>query len=160
MKQLTSTVLRRGRRPAKRGAVARVLRRGTLVALSLLVILGIGVGILLLRLSTGPLSFGRWPEQFASAMADRIGPGWTVTFRDSALELQDGSLAVHATGLDIRDPGGALVMRAPHAVVSVDTVSLLSAQFQPRAMEFRDVQLRAVLNPDGSLSFVPAAEPQ
>ena len=55
-----------------------------------------------------------------------------------------------------------LVLRSPAAVVSIDAKSLLTGTLQPRAIEFRDLQVRAALNRDGSLSFVAAegSEPQ
>src|SRR5215212_10133702 len=67
-----------------------------------------------------------------------------------------------AAGLEVRNPNGHLVLRSPAAVVSIDAKSLLTGTLQPRAIEFRDLQVRAALNRDGSLSFVAAegSEPQ
>jgi hypothetical protein len=72
--------------------------------------------------------------------------------------LEDGSLGFRARGLEVRNPDGAIVLRAPYAVVTVDTLPLLTASVQPRSIELKDLQLRATINPDGSLSFLPAAE--
>ena len=101
------------------------------------------------------MSFGRLPERVAEALAARIGPGWTVTLRNTAIELHGGSPALRANGLDIRAPGGDLVLRAPYALVSVDLMSLLTANLQPKAIEVRDLQLRVLVNRDGSLTFSP-----
>jgi hypothetical protein len=106
------------------------------------------------------LSFGRLPERVAEALAARIGPGWNVTLRNTAIELNEGTPALRANGLDIRAPGGELVVRAPYALVSVNFLSLLTANLQPKAIEVRDLQLRVLVNRDGSLTFspVPAEE--
>ena len=156
MKRLISTTSRR-RGPAKRSAFRRALRGALYVKLGLIVIVGVAFGLLYLRLSAGPLSFGRLPERVAETLAARIGPGWTVTLRNTALELQGGSPALRANGLDVRAPGGELVLRAPYAVVSVDGLSLMTGNLQPKSIEFRDLQLRVLVNRDGSLTFSPGA---
>lgn len=161
MNPLPSTRLRQRwfpRRSRKRGAVSRILRRTLYVKLALLALLSVAVGGLYLRLGFGPLTFEHLPERVASSLAARIGPGWSVGLRNSALQLEDGSLALRATGLDIRNPEGALVLRAPDAIVSVDGWSLLSASLQPRSIEFRDLQLLATVNANGALSFSPSQE--
>jgi hypothetical protein len=161
MKPLPSTKLRQRRwskRSGKRSALSRILRRTLYVKLGLVTVLGLGLGILYLRLGSGPLSFGHLPDRLASSIAARIGPGWNVALRNTALQLENGALALRATDLDIRNPEGALVIRAPDAIVSVDGLSLLTANLQPRSIEFRDLQLLATVNRDGSLSFAPTQE--
>lgn len=142
-------------RSARPSAFRRVLRGALYVKLGLILFLVVAAGGFYLRLAAGPLSFGRLPERVAEALAARIGPGWTVALRNTAIELHDGAPALRASGLDIRAPGGDLVLRAPHAIVSVDGLSLLSANLQPKAIEFRDLQLRVLVNRDGSLTFSP-----
>ncbi|NIX77397.1 DUF3971 domain-containing protein [Microvirga terricola] len=143
------------RDPGKRSALGRVLRGALYLKLGIVLLVVIGLGLLYLRLSAGPMSFGRLPERVADAIAARIGPGWTVTLRNTALELHGGSPALRANGLDIRGPGGDLVLRAPYATVSVDGLSLLIGNLQPKSVEFRDPQLRLLVNRDGSLTFSP-----
>ena len=132
------------------------MRRTLYVKLAVISVLAIGLGVLYLRLSVGPMSLGGLPERFAASLAARIGPGWTVELRETALQLDHGSLALNATGLDIRNPDGALVLRAPQAIVGLDGMSLVAANFQPRSIEFRDLQLRAAIDKDGSFTFATA----
>jgi hypothetical protein len=132
---------------------------GTLYAKLGLLGLVLVVGLVLhARLSAGPISLQGLGSRVAIALAERIGPNWTVTLRDSDLVLEEGSLGLRASGLEVRNPEGALVVRAPYAVVTVEMVPLLTASLQPRSIELHDLHLRASLNPDGSLSFLPAAE--
>ncbi|QFU16359.1 DUF3971 domain-containing protein [Microvirga thermotolerans] len=140
-------------KPAKRSAVRRVIRGALYVKLGLVLFACIALGILYMRLSAGPLSFGRLPERVAEALASRIGPGWSVTLRNTAIGLQGSSPVLMTDGLDVRGPDGALVLRAPSALVSVDGFSLLSGNLQPKSIELRDLQLRVLVNRDGSLTF-------
>jgi hypothetical protein len=113
---------------------------------------------LYLRLAAGPLSFAQLPERVSDAMTAQMGSGWSVSVGDSAIELSDGHPALRASGLEIRNADGVLVLRVPEALVSLDGVALLSAQLQPRSVEFRDLWLRASLGRDGALSFLPGGE--
>lgn len=136
------------------------MRGGFFMGLGVLTAIVLAALLFYVRLSSGPVSFGRLPERISEALASRIGPGWSVTLRDSAIELQDGYPALRANGLDIRDPNGTLVVRAPFAIVSVDGMSLLTASLQPRSIELRDLQIRALVAKDGSLTLVsePSAD--
>ena len=128
-----------------------------LVKLVLALVLGAGLGLGYMRLASGPITFDGLSRQVESSIAARLGPGWHATLRDSAVELDaEGALALRASGLDIRNPEGALVVRAPLAVVSLDTWSLVTATFQARAIDFRDLQLRALVRRDGSIEFAAA----
>jgi hypothetical protein len=162
MKHLTSTILRRVRPGRRRGTWGRILRGTLYVKLGIAIILGLATGLLYLRLSAAPLSFEGLSERVASSIASRIGPGWNVVLRDSALALEDGALALRTSGLEVRNPDGLLVLHSPNAIVGVDTMSLLTGSLQPRLIEFRDLQVRAAVNRDGTLSFVAAEgnEPQ
>jgi hypothetical protein len=132
---------------------------GTLYAKIGLVVVGLAVGAVLhVRLSAGPLSLQGLGNRVASAVAAEIGPGWSVELNDTALELEEGALALRASGLDIRNPDGVVVLRAPYAIVGVELWSLLRANLQPRSIELRDLELQASLNRDGSLSFIVAGE--
>ncbi|HZY22429.1 MAG TPA: DUF3971 domain-containing protein [Beijerinckiaceae bacterium] len=162
MKYLPSTILRRIRRGGRPSQLGSILRGTLYVKLGLAAALGLAAGLLYLRLSAAPLTFEGLSERVADSIASRIGPGWNVVLKDSAFALEEGSVALRTAGLEVRNPDGHLVLRSPAAVVSIDAKSLLTGTLQPRAIEFRDLQVRAALNRDGSLSFVAAegSEPQ
>lgn len=150
---LQETVEPRAPRKARR-------RRRPLLWCSLLLVflLGLGGGLVVLRLSQGPLRIDGLTHQVAEAVAGRFGPGWRVALSDSALELDsESSLALRVGGLDIYNPEGALVVRAPLAVVSLDTWSLLRLSVQPRSIEFRDIEMTALVHDDGSIAFAASA---
>lgn len=136
---------------------ARALCMG--LAVIVVVVLGTAVGGVIWRLSNGPLRIDGMSARVASAIAGSVGPGWRVNLRDSALELDsENSLALRTSGLDIYNPEGALVIRAPQAVVSIDTWSLLRLAVKPRAIEFRDLQMTALVHANGAIAFA-ASDP-
>ena len=156
MKQLPSTLLRRGRRHRRLSAFGQVARGSLYVLLGFVGVVGLVAAGLYARLAAGPLSFGGLPDRVAGALGERIGPGWGVSLRDAALELDGAAVALHTSGLDIRNPQGALVVRAPEAMVSVGVSGLLAGTIQPRSVEFRGLHLLGVLNRNGSIAFAPA----
>ncbi|ACA20135.1 conserved hypothetical protein [Methylobacterium sp. 4-46] len=139
--------------PVRRSALSRCVRGVLILKLGLALLLGLASGLAYLRLSSGPMSFAWLEPRLGEAIAARLGPGWRVEMRDSAVEIdREGALALRTTGLEIRNPQGALVVRAPLALVSIDLTSLLGLSIQPRSVEFRDLQLRAVVHRDGSIA--------
>ncbi|KQP31754.1 hypothetical protein ASF49_09985 [Methylobacterium sp. Leaf104] len=148
----------KGLRPARPAARRRPL---LWIVAALVIGLVIAVGGLIGRLAMGPLRIDGMSERVASAIAGSIGPGWRVNLSDSALEIDpENSLALRVAGLDIRNPEGALVVRAPLAVVSLDTWSLLRLAVQPRAIEFRDLQMTALVHRNGSIAFAASDSSQ
>ncbi|MEL6064436.1 DUF3971 domain-containing protein [Methylobacterium sp. 2A] len=123
-------------------------------ALALVLVLGAGIGLVALRLSSGPLQIDGLSRRVAAAVAERIGPGWSIGIRGSSLELdRENALSLRFSGLDIRNPQGDLVVRAPLALVSLDVWGLLRLNLQPRSIEFRETQTTALLHRDGSIAF-------
>ncbi len=123
-------------------------------ALALVLVLGAGIGLVALRLSNGPLQIDGLSRRVAAAVAERIGPGWSIGIRGSSLEIdRENALSLRFSGLDIRNPQGDLVVRAPLALVSLDLWGLLRLNLQPRSIEFRETQTTALLHRDGSIAF-------
>ena len=155
MKPSPSTApARAGIASARLGRVARRTLYAKVAVLAVLLLAGAAVYVR--ALSSGPISMKWLGGRMAAALAEQIGPDWAVTVQRSALVLKDGALGLRATELEIRNPEGALVLRAPYAVLTVDALPLLTASINPRSIELQDLQLRASVNPDGSLSFLPA----
>jgi len=124
-------------------------------------LLGLAIGVAAIRLSNGPMRIDGLSASVARAVAERIGPGWSIAIRGSSLELdRENALALRFTGLDIRNPQGALVVRAPLALVSLDPWGLLHLSLQPRSIEFRDTQTTALVHKDGSIAFAASEASQ
>ncbi|WP_122982784.1 DUF3971 domain-containing protein [Methylobacterium indicum] len=148
--------------PAKlRRSLLRTCIRGVLfLKLAAVLLLLTGIGLAYLRLASGPMSFAWLEPRVAAGIAERLGPGWSASLHDSAIEIdRDGALALRTSNLDIRNPEGDLVVRAPLAVVAIDLWSLFGLSVQARSVEFRDLQLRALLHHDGSIAFAASNDP-
>ncbi len=155
------TLLQEAVEPASCKAVRRRRRPLLWSAVVLVFLSGLGTGLAYLRLSQGPLRIDGLTQRVAEAIAGSVGPGWRVTLNDSALELDpESSLALRVGGLDVYNPEGALVVRAPLAVVSLDMWGLLRLSVQPRSIEFRDLQMTALVHDDGSIAFAASAPSQ
>ncbi|KAA2235278.1 YhdP family protein [Salinarimonas soli] len=133
--------------------------RGALVVKLVLLSVALLAGLaFVIRLGTGPVQFAGLSERLADGLASRLGPGWDVSIDETSLALLDRSLALRASGVEIRNADGLVVARAPAAIVSVDTWSALRGAPQPRFVEFRDVQLKARVAKDGSFTLLPQGE--
>ncbi len=140
------------------GRWRRIVRRTFYAKLGIAFVILLVAFACYLRLVAGPVSLVDYSDRVARALADRIGPGWRVALADTAIELQGAVPAVRTAGLEVRNPAGQLVMRAPYAVVSLDPGSLFLGAFVPREIELRDLQLVAQIAADGSLFFVAPPE--
>ena len=152
MKLLATENARLARRDTR---MRRIVRRTFYAKLGLVFCLLLVAFAFYLRLVAGPVSLQSYSERVGNALAARIGTGWRVELEDTAVELQGAIPAVRTTGLEIRNPAGQLVVRAPYAIVSLDPGSLLFGALTPREIELRDLQLLGRVAADGSLSFVP-----
>ncbi len=136
----------------------RVLRGALYVKLSVVfTILVVGLAAMV-RLLAGPVSIKDYQARVADGIATRLGPGWSVSLGDTAIQLNGFRPAVLATELEIRNPSGTSVVRSPYALVTLDPLSLVTGGLTPREIELRDLQLRALIAADGSLSFLPASD--
>lgn len=145
-------------RERRAGGTGRIVRGALCVTGSVVALVVILAAACYLRLLAGPLDVQHYAARVGQALASRIGPGWTVTLGDTSLELHGARPAVRTAGLEIRNPDGIAVVRAPYGIVSLDMGSLLGGSFSAREVELRDLQLRASLAADGTLTFMPSEE--
>lgn len=138
--------------------MTRILRGTLYVKLGLLVTATVVLLGAYLRLVAGPVNLDDYAAAVEDALSSRIGPGWSVKLGDTALELFGAKPAVRTASLEIRNPSGVAVVRAPYAIVSLDPISLLTGSISPREIELRDLQIRATISSDGGLSFAPSDE--
>lgn len=149
---------RKGSAATRRGAL-RIAGRCGIAATALAVFFLVAVSGLYLKLASGPIDLGGYVARVETSLASRLGPGWHVSIRETALELRGLKPAIRTNGLEIRNSHGVAVVRAPYAVVSLNPLSLLVGDFSPREIELRDLHLRGVIAADGSLSFSTPVDP-
>ncbi len=118
------------------------------IALALIV-----VGVIAGRLAYGPVSFDGLNRRIAGAMAERLGPSWSVKVSDAFIERAGAHPSLRVSGVEIRNPAGARVLRAPEASVSVNVWNLLLGRVTLRAIEFSGLDLRLLATRDGTLAL-------
>ena len=153
-------IARRRRRLAGRHASrpTRIAKGCGAVAAALVAIALVAVCGLYLKLAAGPITLGSYSDRLEAALAARLGAGWRVSVEETAAELKGGRPAIRTTGLQIRNPLGVTVVRAPYAIVSLNPFALLFGTFSPREIELRDLHLQGVIAADGSLAFSTSGE--
>ena len=127
---------------------------GSVAGLVLIVVLA--VGSFVIYEAKGPIAIGGLGTRIANALNARIGP-------DYAFKLGTVSVTTHGLGptlsidnLTLISRGGATIITAPRAEVSVDLVSLLYGKVVPKRLEVFGIEVRLVLLPDGSLAVSAA----
>lgn len=145
-------------RPSWRGRAGRVFGGALYLACGLVALAAVLGGALYMRLLAGPVDLQDHAARLSDALRSRVGPGWKVAIGATTLELSGPMPALKALNLEIRDPDGVAVVRAPEALVSLDPWSLVAGSVTAREIELRDLQVRAALARDGSLRFVSGEE--
>lgn len=125
----------------------------------LFVLAAIVVGGLLARLSMGPISIDGLSQRVAQALAERMGPSWSVKVAGAVIDHTGAGPTLRLTDVDVRNPAGLRVLHSGAAEVSVGSWELLSGRVVPKSIEFADLDLRLTVSRDGGLAFTAADEP-
>lgn len=138
--------------------LGKIVRSALYLKFALLIVVIISLGVIYARLSYGALSLPSFSKQVATSLEARLEKDWRVEVQETALALGDDGLAVHITGLDVRNPQGVLVIRSPDAIVNFRIGSLFLGRLQPSAIALQDVQLRAALGRNGVIAISPTED--
>ncbi len=146
-------VQRRLRRPGMGRAGRVVLRhagRVTIAAIAAVALSFVAIGLVFLR---GPIAPEGLSARVEQALTDGIGQGWSVAVGDTRIAWAAAGPALEADGVELRNPQGMVVARAPRAIVDVDLWGLATARVRPREVNFTGVDLRLAVLPDGQLAL-------
>lgn len=136
--------LRRGRGAWR---LARVLS-GVFAGATLVGVLGFGA--LMLRLDKGPIEIDAFGEQIAASLSDRTG--LMIDFGATHISRTDKGPTIVVDRLTAK-ANGKVVVQAPHAIVSLDPLSLLRLEARPRYLEALDLDIKLIALPDGGFAF-------
>lgn len=125
---------------------------------SLPAIAAVIVGIVVLRFWAGPFSIAGFPEQIALSLEQAFGKGWDVGIGSASISWGEGGPAVSLANVALRDPQGKKVLSAPVAAVEMDGLSLATGQVRPRAIVFRDLDLRIPASPAPAVGAQASAQ--
>ncbi|WP_174513178.1 DUF3971 domain-containing protein [Methylocella tundrae] len=134
-------------------------RRGAFVAKScgyavvgMLVLALLSGGLLVARLTRGPMSIDGLGPLIADALDQRFGRGYDFTLGQTSMVKHGVSPTLSIDGLSLKDGSGRTIFKAPRAEVSIDLLSLIAGRVVPKRLEVFDVEVRLALLPDGSIA--------
>ncbi|WP_244605860.1 hypothetical protein [Methylocella tundrae] len=134
-------------------------RRGAFVAKScgyavvgILVLALLSGGLLVARLTRGPMSIDGLGPLIADALDQRFGRGYDFTLGQTSMVKHGVSPTLSIDGLSLKDGSGRTIFKAPRAEVSIDLLSLIAGRVVPKRLEVFDVEVRLALLPDGSIA--------
>ena len=111
---------------------SRRLRHVLVAFAALLVIVGVALGVLWYRLSSGPIALDFATDWLAAAIKENLGSRYNVQVGGTVLERdENGRTALRIRDIVVRDSDGAVVANAPRAEVGLASLSILSGH--PRA---------------------------
>ena len=143
----------RRRRPGLKALVS------ILSTLAVLVLIGLGAfGLLLARLSQGPIALDGLSPRVIEALQQRFGNNYQFDLQHASLTRSEEGFSLSLQGMSVRDASGRPVIATPAAQLSVDPLSLLAGQLVPRRLEIRDADVRLSILPDGQLAISAGAK--
>ena len=146
-----------GAGPRKHLVRACLLSLATVLALGTLGL--IGAGLLLFRLSQGPISIDNFRSRIEAELDTRIGHGYDFRFGEAAIERGRNGPSLAFAGLILKDASGQTIVAAPRAEVSIDLLWLLIGQIKPTRLELFDLEVRLSILGDGTVSVSAGTEP-
>jgi hypothetical protein len=121
-------------------------------AAGLVLIVVLAAGFFALYVAKGPIAIAGLGTRITEALNQKIGPGYAVKLGDVSVTTHGFGPTLAIDNLTLTTRGGAPIMTAPRAEISLDLVSLLYGKVVPRRLEIFGVEVRLVLLPDGSLA--------
>ena len=149
--------VRTGRRLPQR---LRKLVAVCLGSLLFVVLLGLSAGaIFWARLGSGPIYFESLAPKIASALAERIGNGFTVEVGPTIVGQGAQGPALGIDGLRVRSPTGQTVLLAPRAEISVEALGLMFGDIRPTKLDLIGLDVRLVVLKNGSFAVAAGSDP-
>lgn len=134
-----------------RGMRSAVIR-WTLICL---VIVGLaaaaGMAALMIRLSQGPMRVDSLGQRIAAALDERTGNRYVFDLGATMIEQSSNGPTLVIDDFRVRS-GAQTVIEAPRAEVSIDPLSVLTGNVQPRRVQVSNIDINLIVLPDGSVS--------
>jgi hypothetical protein len=136
-----------------------ISRRLVVVAVAGLCLVGIPLGLLGWRLSTGPLSVDIATPWLTSALQERLGGRHRIEVGGTQLErTEEGRTALRLRDVVVRDPDGTIVATAPKAEVGLSGSGLLTGHLQAERLSLIGATMAVRVERDGRLTIFAGAE--
>jgi hypothetical protein len=124
-----------------------------------LCLVGIPLGLLWWRLSTGPLSVDIVTPWLTLAIQERLGRGHQIEVGGTQLErTKEGRAALRLRDIVVRDPDGTVVATAPEVEVGLSGTGLLTGHLQAKRLSLIGATMAVRVERDGELTIFAGAE--
>ncbi|WP_156323463.1 hypothetical protein [Bosea sp. AAP35] len=130
----------------KRRAKAGLVTIAVAVVVAVMTLAGAAATLLV----TGLVPLSGLEGRIANAIADRLGPDWTVEAAAAELGRIDGHSHLRVRQVSFRHKSGAAI-RAPEAVLGYEPMALLRGEIRLKSVDLRGVNVRLGVNRDGAL---------
>jgi hypothetical protein len=135
-----------------------MMRGAAFCGLGALALLCLAIGAFFLFLSRGPISLTWLAPRIVAALDERFAGRFDFELRSASLASADHGPTLTVDGLVVKT-GGRAVLAAPRAEVSLDLPALFVGRVQPRRLEALDLDLRLLLQADGTIAVSAGADP-
>ena len=124
---------------------------GWLASVVILVVI-VGFGVLVARLSRGPIDAGAFAPRVVAALEQRLGPGYSVQIGAMSVVRQAYGLAFAMDGFAIATNSGHKIVAAPRAEIYLHPLSLLFGMIKPNRIDVYDLTVSMRVLPNGAVS--------
>ena len=123
------------------------------------VVVGVAVGALWYRLSSGPIALDFATDWLAAAIKENLGSRYDVQVGGTLLERdENGRTALRIRDIVVRDSDGAVVATAPRAEVGLAGLSLLSGHPRAESLNLVGAALSLRVEPNGDVTVFAGAD--
>jgi hypothetical protein len=137
----------------------RTLRRATYAVGAVAAVFCIAIGILWLRLASGPISLDLATPWLTSAIEENFDSRYKVEFGGTVLERdENGRTALRIRDVVLRDAQGGVVASAPRAEVGFAGSSLFTGHPRAESLNLVGADLSVRVRPDSSVTVFAAAD--
>jgi hypothetical protein len=156
----TASASKAGPLPAKPRRRRRI--RNLLIAVTtLLALVGIALGALWYRLSSGPIALDFATDWLAAAIKEKLGSSYDVQVGGTVLEQdENGRTALRIRDIVVRDGTGAVVANAPRAEVGLAGLSILTGHPRAESLNLVGATLALRVEPNGDVSVFTGGDKQ
>jgi hypothetical protein len=125
------------------------------------VVIGLALGALWYRLSSGPIALDFATGWLAAAIKENLGSRYNVQVGGTVLERdENGRAALRIRDIVVRDSDGAVVANAPRAEVGLASFSMLSGHPRAESLNLVGAALSLRVEPNGDVKVFTGADKQ
>jgi hypothetical protein len=134
------------------------LRKCTMAAAAMVALVGLGMGGLWWRLSSGPIDLDLASPWLIAAIEENFGGYHQVKVGGTQIERDaNGRTALRMRDIVVRDPDGTIVATAPKAEVGLSSAGLFSGHMRAERLSLVGAEMAVRIEPDSKITVFAGA---